>query len=318
MRCTLPCRASGLGALGGLLAAVVLPAGLLAALALQAAGCAFEPGLPWAEVTPTLDVRFHPPAERRDDAGRLLTDEGYAVAIDAVEVLVLTASVSWSPDAAAGERPSSATFDPSDPPEGYTDCHSGHCHSVDSGDVVSFADIEAELAAAVAPVSGTEHVVRVADTPTVLDGALATPVPLDPCGDACLIDQPAGALLSMAALIEEVHIEGRVFDASGAGRLGAADGVRFEGTWEIDADSSAPIPDAVFGGSAPPGLDVAGTLDLPAGLLDGVAFDAVLGASSDGGSAVRSLTDSEPVGSAIVSAVREHATLTVTVSRRSL
>lgn len=47
---------------------------------------------------------------------------------------------------------SGGTFDPADPPEGYTLCHGGHCHSV-SGELVSYEDVQQQLAGGAAAFS---------------------------------------------------------------------------------------------------------------------------------------------------------------------
>jgi hypothetical protein len=108
-------------------------------LMLLPSACALDEGRGFATLDQaSLEAEFAPePARVLED--RVLTDQGFTVAVerftlelDSLELLSLSGDFS-------------ATFDPAQPPPGYTLCHSGHCHK-DDGSLVSYADVAAELA----------------------------------------------------------------------------------------------------------------------------------------------------------------------------
>ncbi len=72
--------------------------------------------------------------------GEILTRQGYAVKLDNFVVELGDLELLELQGASGG-----ATFDPANPPPGYGLCHGGHCHA-DDGSLVSYADIEAEMA----------------------------------------------------------------------------------------------------------------------------------------------------------------------------
>jgi len=92
--------------------------------------CSFTKGSPWGEVEGQAGAQS---IESMDS----LPSE---VSLDraAMNARLFLESVSTS----SGE--SGGSFDPSNPPEGYTLCHNGHCHS-DEGELVSYEDVRAEL-----------------------------------------------------------------------------------------------------------------------------------------------------------------------------
>ena len=89
-----------------------------------------DPGLPWGWVEAEVQGSFDPDEGRLDDEGRLKTSGNYALALDTVEVTFDALTVVL---AGAG----TADFDPANPPEGYSLCHNGHCHS-DAGALVDY------------------------------------------------------------------------------------------------------------------------------------------------------------------------------------
>jgi hypothetical protein len=103
-------------------------------------GCTFSEGRGWGSIeAATFEAAFVPGEARDLGDGRVLTDLGYEVDLETFEV-------------AFGELAllelqggGNATFDPANPPPGYTLCHGGHCHS-ETGELVDYADVEAELA----------------------------------------------------------------------------------------------------------------------------------------------------------------------------
>jgi hypothetical protein len=112
--------------------------GVVALLGTLGSACTFEDGTGFATVrSAELRVSFEPGA--RGLEGAVLTNSGYQVRLDnfsaeleSFELEELTSDARTS-------------FDPANPPPGYTLCHGGHCHAVD-GRLIAYADVEAELA----------------------------------------------------------------------------------------------------------------------------------------------------------------------------
>jgi hypothetical protein len=113
--------------------------GALLALLPVMLGCTLDAGHGFATIeSARLSVEFEP-GIARDLAGATLTDLGYVVSLDR---LTLHASelVLLELDIGAAQ-----SFDPANPPPGYTLCHGGHCHAAD-GRLVDYAEVELELA----------------------------------------------------------------------------------------------------------------------------------------------------------------------------
>lgn len=130
-------------------------------------GCTFQAGEGFGELAPgALEVALVPGEARDLGDHTILTDEGYAVALSALELDLGDAALQELRGGAGVE------FDPADPPEGYTLCHGGHCHS-ESGALVAYEDIIAELsggqatyvAVATAPVAGAVDLLAGVDLP---------------------------------------------------------------------------------------------------------------------------------------------------------
>lgn len=107
--------------------------------ALLLSGCALDAGEGFALLEPTVSARYVPVSSR--DAGngfqRLASD--YQVRLDSAGLGI--SHVELMGGAGSGGP---TTFDPANPPPGYSLCHNGHCHS-DSGGLVDYEDIEAQL-----------------------------------------------------------------------------------------------------------------------------------------------------------------------------
>lgn len=118
-----------------LFAAFVWPA------ALWLVGCTFQPGVSFGTLAEaTLEARFQPPASRLDSEGRLKTSSGYRIRVDALQLVPRQLDF----QSTTGKPGTGGTFDPANPPAGYSLCHGGHCHR-DDGALVSYEDIQAEL-----------------------------------------------------------------------------------------------------------------------------------------------------------------------------
>lgn len=225
MPCTMPSPADAMR----YLSAWLVP---MACLAL--AGCAFEDGDPWGEVT--VDLTAAAPASFR-------TADGVQVALDRVEITVDAVAL-YGGDAVAAE------FDPSAPPEGCTLCHGGHCHCGD--ELVDYDVLAARLAGGedappVRVLGGAGEPVPLAADPR--------PVPLADCPDGCAV--PRGTLRRVEVTVSGLRIAGRAGDAP----------------FDLDLALAAPITaglTARFDRGEPLTAAIDLALRLPAELLDGL------------------------------------------------
>lgn len=111
------------------------------ALGLASGACTLDAGHGFSTLeSASISARLEPGPARDLGNRTVLTDLGYWVAIE---------SASWDlSDArllASGGDTGGGSFDPANPPAGYSLCHGGHCHA-DDGRLVDYQDIEAELA----------------------------------------------------------------------------------------------------------------------------------------------------------------------------
>jgi hypothetical protein len=115
---------------------------LLLATSLATGGCASGPGGPFATVDGVIASEYAVPLDRAlpDGWAKLATD--YQLRINSARIGVVDAELRARTGGGGG---SGATFDPANPPPGYSLCHAGHCHR-DDGALVSYEDIQAELA----------------------------------------------------------------------------------------------------------------------------------------------------------------------------
>lgn len=184
----------------------------LACVAVPLAGCTFQPGVAFGTLTgATLDVRFQPPASRLDELGRLKTDTGYRVTLDMLRLVPRTLDFQTT----SGSAGSGGSFDPANPPPGYSLCHGGHCHR-DDGALVAYEDIEAELS------GGTLKTVTALSLPVktgfdLIPGPAAS-ASLTDCQPGCELDRGtwSKAVLDLAT----ISASGSVEDPTSFNRLG--------------------------------------------------------------------------------------------------
>lgn len=166
------------------------------------ASCTFQPGVSFGTLAgATLEARFKPASSRLDAEGRVKTDGGYRIRVDALTLVANQLDF----QSTSGTAGTGAKFDPANPPPGYSLCHGGHCHRAD-GALIDYADIEAELA------GGTVK------TQTVLSLPVETPfdlltgsasASLTQCEPGCQLDRGtwSNALLQLTSLTASGSVE---------------------------------------------------------------------------------------------------------------
>lgn len=198
------------------------PVVLVLAAAASTTSCAFEAGEPYGLVSATLDARYVELADRATPDGfeKLNTDfqvrlTSAILVVDAVELI----------DSGAGaEVP---TFDPANPPPGYSLCHGGHCHA-DDGSLVDYDTIAAELAAG----TGSTQTTAATMVPGAVDLLAPLPIPLA-CTPDCALDE--GHLVLTRITASRLRLRGEVRDSRGTPRI---DGV-FD--WQVDLALLEPL-----------------------------------------------------------------------------
>lgn len=216
-------------------------------------GCTLEAGEGFATMEPgELEVQLDP-ASARVSGATVLTDMGYEVALDAFEIDVAAVELQELVGGGGG----GGSFDPADPPPGFTLCHGGHCHS-DEGGLVSYEEIQAMLSGGA--VSYEPLVTMAVDAlVNVLSGEAVALARFEPSREL-----PRGTISRVFLPLEAVRLRGR---ATG-GDLG-------EASVEVNVDA------AVSGGfvatvSRPVNRDQAQTIELSVVVpVSGTLFDGV-------------------------------------------
>ncbi len=238
-------------------------------LTLVCAGCAFEPGQPFATVDASLNAHFDPLSDRALEHGWFKLNTDYQVRLDTLELHVDALELVDS-----GGPSELKTFDPAHPPAGYSLCHNGHCHR-DDGALIAYDDIVAELAAG--DTSQARTVVTFA--PAVIDLLEATAAALD-CQPNC--DLPEGFLINARLTASGLTGTGLVRDGRAPPRLEG------ELEWQVDlsllkllAEQSSPVGVMVeplglaVNEDEPPQLSLDFALPTDPKLFDDLQFDEV-------------------------------------------
>ena len=169
--------------------------------AVAAHGCALEPGEGFARLEPgTLRAAFEIGPARALAENRLLTDEGYRVELARCRLTVRDFELQ-SLDARSGGG--DASFDPADPPDGYSLCHGGHCHAAD-GSLVSYDEVQARLAGGNAVWKPVARVTLGAELDLLAPSARAL-ARWEPATDL-----PEVSIARAVLRLEELQCEGRV------------------------------------------------------------------------------------------------------------
>jgi hypothetical protein len=106
-------------------------------LATALAGCAFGDGGHFAELSARLEAELDRPADRDAGGGFQTLASEFEVELTRFELELVEVQLL--------DTGGALSFDPANPPPGYSLCHNGHCHA-DDGRLVSYEDIAAELA----------------------------------------------------------------------------------------------------------------------------------------------------------------------------
>jgi hypothetical protein len=251
---------------------------LAVALTWSCSACAFGDGEPYGQVTGALTGGYELRDDRDvgEDDWQKLVSELEIVVDDARLTVEVVELVGASEDIAAV---TGAVFDPANPPPGFTLCHNGHCHS-DSGDLVDYADIEAQLAGG-GSTGATTALAMAGGEHDLLAGAT---LPLS-CDD-CLLD--AGRVSRVRLTASRLELAGRIRDGLGT--------PRFDGSHSFEASvgllslaGDPDVPGALEQSvSLPLGDEHASAialqlrLDVSAALFDGLDPVAIAAAIADG------------------------------------
>lgn len=169
------------------------------------AGCALGPGSPFATVTASLDAAVVVPADRDAGGGWIRLSSDYQIRFETLVVGAIGIDLVAFGSAAGA-------FDPAHPPEGYTLCHSGHCHRTD-GALIPYEQVAAEAGG-----GGATPVVSLALPPGALDAlAGVDDLPLS-CDGSCDV-LTAADVRRVTLLVEALTIQGRARDGRASPRL---------------------------------------------------------------------------------------------------
>ena len=273
-------------------------------------GCAFDSGEPYGYVNASFTAHYELLEER--DVGeptwqKLVSElhvvlEDATITVDVVELVDETLTSTPTANTGGGN----VTFDPANPPPGYSLCHNGHCHH-DSGDLVDYEDIVAELQGGGATTSSTVALSLDGSTQDLLrDEAVALT-----CED-CQLSEGYVSLVRMRA--SRLELRGRFRDGLTPPRFEGTR--RFEATVELGADDrleqrvALPLDD-----DNPSGITMALHISPTAAMLDSV--DPMAVASAPDGPLSLDDTFFTEEGTHLHEAFAE-LTLDITISRNDL
>lgn len=170
-----------------------------AAALLLPSSCALGDGDYFATVDAELHAELEVPPDRDlgDGWQRLASDYEVRVDVLALELEALELLDTGGP---------AATFDPANPPPGYSGCHGGHCHAED-GSLVDYEEIAAELAG-----SGGAAVALsfpVGEVELVGGSTIALPCNIEDCGLVAPADITLGRAHAHGVRIAGVVRDGR-------------------------------------------------------------------------------------------------------------
>ncbi len=253
---------------------------LAAALTLASIGCVDGPGHGSGLLQLRLSVVFDLPAERLDAEGRWQTAHGYALALTSLE---------WTPAAIAvlGAEAVSLPFDPAKPPDGYANCHNGHCHKAD-GSLPTYAEIAAELGGQAASESGLEASASATTLAWTQPSSSPREAALEGCAAAgCELE--GGKLAALRIDVAGLRVRGTVVSSA----VATAGTLPAQGLW-LDVAAAEPLSLTV---GLPPAASVRvargeaylrrldAVVRIGAGSLDGVSMAHLARGGADAGAA---------------------------------
>jgi len=205
-------------------------------VSLLLSACALGPGRPFAILEPTFTASLEVPEGREAEDGWQRLDTSYQVKFTTLEVTL--APLELQDSGSSGP----ITFDPGNPPPGYTVCHNGHCDRED-GALVPYAEVQAELNAGA---GGPRTLVSLpVGTVDALAGASVSP----PCEPSC--DLPFTELTSIRAPVLRVRMSGLLRDGAVPARIAetawtletglAATPVTLAGELSLEASNEQPL-----------------------------------------------------------------------------
>lgn len=113
---------------------------LLVLCGLVLGGCAWEPGQGFTVVDPSVRIVYEALANRATTEGYQRLSSDYQLRVDSASMRLSGIElIAVSQGSGAG-----SSFDPANPPAGYSLCHNGHCHRSD-GALIPYAQVAAEM-----------------------------------------------------------------------------------------------------------------------------------------------------------------------------
>ena len=181
------------------------------AIVVGLSGCAIGDGEPFATLSASLRAGIEVDSGRDVGMGWQQLASGYQIKIDSLRIETDELTIS-------GSGAEASSFDPANPPPGYSLCHNGHCHA-DDGRLVDYEDIAAELA------QGAGASVVAALPVGEVDVAAGVERTLN-CEPSC--DLPLTNLVSARLSMQRIIADGMVRDERAEARI---DG---EVAWRLD------------------------------------------------------------------------------------
>jgi hypothetical protein len=208
-------------------------------------GCALDAGEGFAVLEPTVSAGYTPLSSRDAGNGFQQLASDFQVRLDAASlgishVELLSAASGGSTGGGSGE-----TFDPANPPPGYSLCHGGHCHR-DDGALVSYEDIQAELTGGGGATSSLVAALHVDAKLDLLASRTLTPE----CEPDC--ELPKGTVSQAHWDVSALRLEGAVRDHRATPRFEGERPFRLDLAVEGDEEEAEPL------------VELSGALDIPA------------------------------------------------------
>jgi hypothetical protein len=228
-------------------------------LSLLLTGCAWSDGEGFATVEPSASARYERLADRQQPEGWEQLSSSFQIQLTRAQLTVPRIELQGGAQAGGG----GGSFDPANPPPGYTLCHNGHCDRED-GALVPYDEVAAELA------GGGSAPRTLVSLPLGTVDLLQAAQPVVPaCEPSC--DLPRTELQRARWTLGALRLEGRVRDGLAAARLPGAPTflLALEGEDSGLAALSTAL-DLPSDRTEPPRISMALELALSARLFDGI------------------------------------------------